>query len=79
MKKAIKIMKIIISVILAILSSIWVVSFTMRAIATFEFAMLPKLVFPIIIVAIPAYLLIYNTFFSEKQKWKQNRGKDKWK
>jgi len=40
--------------------------------------MLSKLVFPIIIVAIPAYLLIYNTFFSEKQKWKQNRGKDKW-
>jgi ABC-type spermidine/putrescine transport system permease subunit II len=69
-----KVIKIIVSVIFALIAAIWLVSFTLRAVATFEWAMLPKLILPIIIVAIVAYLLIYNTFFSEKQKWKQKRN-----
>jgi ABC-type spermidine/putrescine transport system permease subunit II len=59
-KVILKILRIIVCIALAILAAIWAVSFTIRTFATFEMEMLPKLIIPIIIVAIPAYIIIYN-------------------
>ena len=68
MNKTIKILKKIVSIVFAIIISILVVGFTMRAVATFEFEMIPKLIVPIIIVAIPVYILIYRDLFNEKKR-----------
>ena len=65
-----KIIRIITTIILAIIVAALTVGIAMQAVAKFDFAMLPKLILPIIIVAIPAYALIYNYFYGKKRNKK---------
>ena len=60
--------KILICAVLAILISAVVVGITLQAVATFEVEMLPNLIFPILIVAIPAYIFVYYSLFKKKRK-----------
>jgi membrane protease YdiL (CAAX protease family) len=63
-----KIIQIIICIVLAVIVAIFVVGISMQAIAKFELSMLHKLIFPIILVAIPAYILIYSYLFKKRRK-----------
>ena len=67
-------LKIIVSAACAIFVSIWVVSLTMRALEVFEMEMLPKLIVPIVIVAIPLFMLFYHSFFRRKKRSKHHLG-----
>ena len=63
-----KVIKVIVCIVLAVIVSVLVVGIAMQAVVKFELAMLDKLILPIIIVAIPAYFLIYVGLFKKKHK-----------
>lgn len=63
-----KIFKIIISIVLAIISSIFVTGLIMKLVATFEIEMIPRLSFMILLIAVPLYILIYASLFKNKKK-----------
>ena len=69
-KKEYKIIKIIITIILTIIVATTlttvVIGVVMRATAILDFAMIPKLILPICIVAIPTYPLIYKYLYGKK-------------
>jgi membrane protein DedA with SNARE-associated domain len=67
-----KIWNLIFCGILSIVVSTIIVVVSIQAVAKFEMAMLPKLILPIIIVVIPAYILIYSGLFKKKRKANKN-------
>ncbi|MDR0927534.1 MAG: hypothetical protein LBO69_07195 [Ignavibacteria bacterium] len=68
MKDKTRAIKIIVSIILALVASIFLVALCMQAVAVFEVEMLPGLWLPIIIVWFFAYMFIYGALFKRRRK-----------
>jgi hypothetical protein len=61
------IFKILISTILALFAGIIIMIMVMQLMFVFEAELLPRLLLPAIIIAIPAYMFIYWALFKKKR------------
>ncbi|MCL2039951.1 MAG: hypothetical protein FWG85_05935 [Bacteroidetes bacterium] len=59
--------KIIISAVISIFISVFLVSVSIYLLASFELKMIPKLIIPILIVFLPTWIFVYYALYKRKK------------